>query len=193
MGSGVYFCGGSINNTIFKNTIKNAIFSVNTSGYGNGNNSIIENYIINGEMSLSGSSNFNNISNNHMSENSLINLSGCNDNTLLNNTITCDGYFAILLSDCERIKLNRNSMNGAGLCVSRSIEQKTSHIIDTSNLVNNKTLYYYYNRDNLKPNNFTDAGQVILINCNNSLISYLNISQSASRAISIHYGLNNTE
>lgn len=40
MGSGVLLCGGSINNTIFKNTIQNTGFCVYTSGYGNGNNSI---------------------------------------------------------------------------------------------------------------------------------------------------------
>ncbi len=48
--------------------------------------------------------------------------------------------------------------------------------IDTSNLANGKPIYYYTDKSNLKPNNFTNAGQIILFNCNHSIISNLNVS-----------------
>ena len=63
--------------------------------------------------------------------------------------------------------------------------------VDTANLVNGKPLYYYDSKMNLEPRNFTNAGQVILVNCKNSLISNLNISYSLF-GIELFYCFNNT-
>jgi parallel beta-helix repeat protein len=81
-------------------------------------------------------------------------------------------------------------MNLCGLGISGSLEEISSNDIDTTNLVNGKPLYYYTNEVHLGPDNFTNAGQVILVNCNDSLVSNLNISDS-SIGISLHYCNNN--
>lgn len=73
-----------------------------------------------------------------------------------------------------------NEMNECGLGLDTyllgPIEDLSSHNIDTTNLVNGKPLYYYANEVNLGSDNFTNAGQVILVNCNESLISNLKTS-----------------
>jgi parallel beta-helix repeat protein len=70
------------------------------------------------------------------------------------------------------------------------IKMLTSYNIDNSNLVNGKPLYYYTNEANLGSSNFTNAGQVILVNCSDSSISNLNISYG-STGISLLYSNNN--
>ncbi|MFX1237482.1 MAG: PKD domain-containing protein, partial [Promethearchaeota archaeon] len=49
---------------------------------------------------------------------------------------------------------------------------------------------YYVNKTDLDASNFTNAGQVFLINCNNSVISGLNTSRT-STGISLYYSSNN--
>jgi parallel beta-helix repeat protein len=48
--------------------------------------------------------------------------------------------------------------------------------IDTSNLVNGKPIYFYFNETSLLPSNFTNAGQVILRECRDSEISGIETS-----------------
>jgi len=84
-----------------------------------------------------------------------------------------------------------NLMNKCGLQLYRcSFEELRSHDIDTTNLVNGKPLYYYTNEENLGSTDFANAGQVILVNCNDSLISNLNVSYSTF-GISLYYCNNN--
>jgi len=72
-----------------------------------------------------------------------------------------------------------------------SKEEVASHTIDTTNLMNNKPIYYYANEIGLQPSDFLNAGQIILANCNDSLISNVNIS-NVYEGISILFGHNNT-
>jgi len=67
----------------------------------------------------------------------------------------------------------RTSISGEDL------EHFDSHYIDTTNEANNKPVYYYTHKKNLGTDNFTDAGQVILISCNDSLISDLDVSNAS--------------
>ena len=53
-----------------------------------------------------------------------------------------------------------------------------------------KPVYYYTGKIGLKSENFSNVGQAILINCNNSRISNLNISYSGG--IILSYSNNNT-
>ena len=152
------------------------------------------------------------ISNNCSSNAFGISLTGCNNNTISGNTAYDNTYHGILLdySDYNTISGNTaydnrngiylscsnkntisgNIMNKCGLGLYGSIEELGSHNIDTTNLVNGKPLYYYSNEANLEPNNFTNAGQVILVNCKDSLISNLNASY-CSTGISLFYCNNN--
>ncbi|MHA2366255.1 MAG: NosD domain-containing protein, partial [Candidatus Hodarchaeales archaeon] len=49
--------------------------------------------------------------------------------------------------------------------------------IDKTNLVNGKSVYYYYHDNNLGATNFTEPGQIILSGCNNSTVSNFNLSE----------------
>lgn len=157
----------------------------------------------------------NTISNNTAKDNEFgIFLIGCNNNTISRNTFNNNKGYGIYISSNSNKSLvsgnyinynnndgiylrgNHNSISNntmvlCGLQVSGSFEEISSHNIDTKNKVNGKLLYYYANEIGLKPDNFSKAGQVILINCNNSLISNLNISH-ISYGISLYYCTNNT-
>jgi len=111
-------------------------------------------------------------------------LEDSNNNTLSGNTANNNGY-GIYLENSNNNTVTGNLMNECGLEMT-SFEND----VDTTNLVNGKRLYYYVNEVNLGPNNFTNAGQVILVNCNDSIISNLNTSYS-SNGISLHSSNNN--
>ncbi len=111
------------------------------------------------------------------------------DNTISGNTAN-DNHRGITIT-YRNNTLSGNVMNGCGLEILGLFEELNSHDIDATNLVNGKSLYYYTNEINLAPSNFTNAGQVILVNCTDSLISNLNTS-NCYKGISLHYCNNNT-
>ena len=120
-------------------------------------------------------------------------LSGSHNNTISENTVS-NTYAGILLGGDHRGSNNvvsGNLMNNCGLKIHGNLETLLSHEIDTTNLVNGKPLYYLTNDVNLRSYDFTNAGQVLLVNCSNSLISNLNISYTTI-AISLYYCNNNT-
>ncbi len=89
-------------------------------------------------------------------------------------------------------KLMRNSMNnsGIGLSAASSLQELTTHSIDATNLVNEKPIYYYANETHLGPQNFSNAGQILLVNCNNSVLSNMVFSNGIA-GISLYYCDNN--
>ncbi len=111
------------------------------------------------------------------------------NNTISGNTLNYNDY-GITISESNNNTISGNIMNECGLWIYGPLERLVSNNIDSTNLVNGKSLYYYTNEVNLGPNNFTNAGQVILVNCTYSLVSNLNISDS-SMGISLHYCNNN--
>jgi parallel beta-helix repeat protein len=112
----------------------------------------------------------------------------CNDNNVLGNLVNGDG---ILLSRSFDNMLMGNYMNGCGLRIyGFTIEELNSHNIDSTNLVNGKPLYYYTNEVKLGTDDFINAGQVILVNCNDSSVSNLNVSYTTI-GISLYYCHNN--
>jgi parallel beta-helix repeat protein len=72
--------------------------------------------------------------------------------------------------------ISANLMNKCGLEISGDTVNFYSQYIDTTNLINGKPLYYYTNEINLGPTNFTNAGQIILASCRNSIVESLNLS-----------------
>ncbi|TFF89713.1 MAG: hypothetical protein EU548_06720 [Promethearchaeota archaeon] len=152
--------------------------------------------------------NYNNISNNIINKSGIngINLNAsvvdygstnCNDNTIIGNILEESRYHGIYLFECTNITVSGNNMTKCGLGISfpkessRTIEVITSNNIDITNLVNGNPIYYYTNELNLGHSNFSNPGQVILINCNDSVISNLNISQG-SIGITLNRCINNT-
>ena len=113
-----------------------------------------------------------------------------NNNTLSGNTANNNNYGIFLHRNINN-RLSGNLMNFCGIYLSDSLVEMASHSIDDTNLVNNKPVYYYVNETCLGSSNFTDAGQIILINCNNSIISGLNLSYGTT-GIHLYYSNNNT-
>ncbi len=132
------------------------------------------------------------ISNNCSSNVVGIFLAYSDNNTISGNIAYNNNRYGIYLSYSNKNTISGNIMNKCGLGLYGSdIKELSSHNIDTTNLVNGKPLYYYSNEVNLEPNNFTNAGQVILANCTDSLISNVNISYCTT-GISLFYCNTNT-
>lgn len=112
------------------------------------------------------------------------------DNKILGNAINSCSEYCIYLEDSWRTIVSGNLMENAGLGVQGDPEALVSNDIDSTNLVNGKKLYYLTNEISLSKENFTNAGQIILINCSNSLVSNLNITQT-SIGIILYYCNNN--
>ncbi|NVM37328.1 MAG: right-handed parallel beta-helix repeat-containing protein [Candidatus Lokiarchaeota archaeon] len=102
-------------------------------------------------------------------------------NNLSYNTARFNGFAGIFLYGIYNISLSGNQMENCGLHLLYHASSIPSLLnIDTSNTVNNKPIYYYFNKKGLNSNNFSDPGQVILVNCNNSDIKDLNISYTTT-------------
>ncbi|MFW9989413.1 MAG: NosD domain-containing protein [Candidatus Odinarchaeota archaeon] len=112
------------------------------------------------------------------------------NNNIMGNNANNNNRGIVLASSVDNV-ISGNIMNECGLEVSGPLQQLLPQNIDTTNLINGKPLYYYFNEINLGSNNFTNTGQVILVNCNDSLIDNLNISHT-STGISLHFCNNNT-
>ncbi len=167
---GIYLNYCSNNNTIFNNTCSNnRIFGIYL-WYSNNN-------IISG-----------NIANNNGSG---IHLAYSNNNTISRNIANNNDHYGIYLYNSNKNTLKGNLMIECGVYIQGSLVETSSQNIDTTNLVNGKPLYYCINETFLKSNNFPNAGQLILVNCNDSLIVDLDIS-SGSLGILLSYGKNNT-
>ena len=110
------------------------------------------------------------------------------DNIISGNTLLRDGIHS---GTSTNNTIFGNIMNECGIKLANYyLEEFDSITIDTTNLVNGKPLYYYTNEVNLGPSDFLNAGQVILANCNDSVISNLNVPYTI-RGISLHYCHNN--
>ncbi|MFX1600993.1 MAG: NosD domain-containing protein, partial [Promethearchaeota archaeon] len=118
-----------------------------------------------------------------------IRLEVSNNNRLVGNNVSNNAFNGILLIESINNTLSGNLLYFCGISFSGSLEEVGSHKIDDTNLVNNKPIYYYVNELSLESSNFTNAGQIILVNCYNSKILGLNISDSG---IFLYYCINNT-
>lgn len=164
-------------NTITENIISNNYQSAITIGYNANNNTISNNTIsYNGNAIYIGSCEENKIFENTIIRNGL-QIDGAADlyvadNIFRNSTVT--------LASGSDINFTRNYLYNCGLTLGWYLEWYPDQIpncsIDSTNLVNNKPLYFYVNKVGLVPNDFNNAGQVILINCNESRAENLNLS-----------------
>lgn len=186
---------GGDNNDIFNNTI------IDTSGNGigsqwttQGNNFIENNIIYNRGWAATLRTNDTYIRNN-VSFNYVGFRSFRETNVLLKENIISNNTKAgIELIQCNSFNITDNLMYGCGLDVIDSDwddAELLSHNISNTTLVNDRNLYIYYNQTGLRANNFTDAGQIILWYCNDSIIRDQDLSR-ASRGITSLYGNNIT-
>ncbi|TFF89390.1 MAG: hypothetical protein EU548_07555, partial [Promethearchaeota archaeon] len=121
---------------------------------------------------------------------------------IINNTLEFNSYYGIKLEDTSNITLSGNNMIGCGLGIFGRKSQRSSHTIYTNNTVNGKPIYYYVDTIGLTAINFSNAGQVILVSCNSSTISYLNAYYTSigihlyncdNNIISENYCINNSQ
>jgi parallel beta-helix repeat protein len=110
--------------------------------------------------------------------------------TVLKNTVK-NARDGIRLSESSNSTIFENYMSYCGLLISGSLDSLLSLSIDSSNLVNGKPLSYHINESNLELKNISNAGQVMLINCNNSILSNILVS-GASNGIFLAYCHNST-
>jgi parallel beta-helix repeat protein len=133
-------------------------------------------------------SNGNNISDNSIDNDgiSAIYLSSSIQNNLTGNFITAGSFgplitpiltgYGINLENSSFNKLLNNYIIDAGLFIDESYNNQ----IDQTNIINGNPIYYYENQINLNiDGDFNDVGQLILINCNYSIFSNLNISNTS--------------
>ncbi len=134
------------------------------------------------------------ISNNNFINNSLTvslagNLFTINSNHFINNSET-----DISIDNARNVTLFSNLME-LGLEYTSSLSnpwwEYTAHNVSTTNLVRGKPLYYYSNQSGLSSANFTNAGQVMLVNCSDSDVSLLNIF-GCSQAVWLAFSRNIT-
>lgn len=95
-------------------------------------------------------------------------------NTFVNNNVTSNGYGITLFGSRNNV-LKGNTMMENGISIlGDSLEYWNTHIIDDSNWVNGKPVYYWKNATGgTIP---SGAGEVILANCTNVLIENQNFS-----------------
>ncbi len=193
--AGILLMTGSNNNTIINNTFYENIDAGIYLYDDCSNNSIVYNKIKKCYYGiyLSGDSNDNTISLNNIT--SGISYYGIrissDDNILINNRINDCGYYGIYLAFGTNGELSGNKMKNCGIMLQGGQTSVNSYTISTNNTVNGKPVYYYVDEIGLDKHNFTNAGQILLVNCSNSYISDLNLSKG-SCGLGLFYSSDNT-
>jgi len=118
----------------------------------------------------------NTIINNNCKGNLSIRLFKSNSNIIQNNT--CYNNHGILIRYSKNNILQYNNMTLCGiLIIGDLLEHWNTHLIDTTNTINDKPVYYWKNLTNgIIP---SGVGEVILANCTNVIISEQNLSNGS--------------
>ncbi len=205
----------SSNNLISENEIyENKVVAVDLDCKDNNYNTIEENIIHNNSYGIDVDlSDFNNLLNNtlNFTGGSAFSLDSCTKNNILDNEIY-KSYHGIYLYGSDSNEINRNKItdcgfNGIYLLYSRDNKLKENKMdncgfliygaylsqyfndVDASNKVNGKTLYYYSSKSGVTVP--SDAGEVILVNCNSCTVSNLDLSDGTI-GLEIAYSYHNT-
>ncbi len=168
IGVGLYY---SSNNKISNNSISNSkLWGIHLNS---SNNEITNNSIYNGfaGIGLYYSSN-NKISNNNISNNELVGVGflGSSNNKISNNNISNNGGGVGLLDSSNNNEISNNAFIRDGIFITNSYQNTIER-----NIVNGKPLVYLEEESDAK---IDDAGQVILVKCNNIEVTNLNLSNT---------------
>lgn len=164
----------SNNNTISFNSATHNFYGLNIEGF---NNTIIGNSLLNNSYGVTIRDSFNVLRGNMVKFSSESGVSIHDFFTFLyNNTISDNGYTGIdLKNDANYNVLSHNVLVNNGIIIQDSFNNS----IDESNIINGKPVMYFENQNGLIIDGISNIGQLILVNCNNSIISNSNISQTA--------------
>ena len=182
----------SHNNMFSGNTASNNLLGINIRSYSH-NNTFSGNTASNNNRGLYLTDcNNNKILGNTINNNDGIGIELWNDNnTTISGNILNNNQEAIFAFGSISCTLSGNLMELCGIFLAGDFVMMASHSIDTTNLVNNKPVYYYVNEIGLGTSDFTNAGQIIVVNCNDSIISGFNLSDCTT-GIYLYYSHNNT-
>ena len=100
-----------------------------------------------------------------------IRLDGENNNITQNFIDQQYGDSIYISTSAKNTIIKLNTIQGAEVCLNPVIYGDYSIDMDTSNTLNGKIIYLYVNEKHLSRDNFTNAGQIILGNCQDSIIS----------------------
>jgi len=168
---GISICYSN-NNTLLKNTISNNSHN-GIKLTSSSNNTLTNNALLNnsGGINLDHSSNNMLMSNNCSNNSCGINLDHSSNNTLTGNNCLGSNINGILLGSSNNNTLVKNVFIDNGL----SILEDSYHNSVENNTVNGKPLVYLEDATDCT---ITNAGQVILVNCNNITAKDLNLSNT---------------
>lgn len=117
-----------------------------------------------------------------------IDVSSDSGNKIRNNSIS-NSQIGLDMFTSSNTVVRENKFFNCGLFVGGDDLDDLSNDVDLSNKVNGRTIYYYDDDINLRESDFSNAGQIILINCNHSIASNINTS-SATQGINIYFSYN---
>jgi parallel beta-helix repeat protein len=123
-------------------------------------------------------SNINTINDNLIYANSNgIRVSSSSQNVIANNTIHTSNYSGIILASSDNTTITSNTFTDDGIYIwAWTLENWNTHVIDTSNTVNGRPVYYW--KDAAGGTVPSDAGQVILSNSTGVIVENLNLTDT---------------
>ena len=147
------------------------------------NNTISGNIALNNQVGIKLSySHYNTITGNAPNSNGHgIYITYSDNNTITGNVLSFNRN-GISLSSVENCTVTGNSMSSCGISVYLSddeLDEFVSNKIDITNTVNGKSVYYYISSNNLGNTDFTNPGQIILVNCTDSFLSNFDITYTS--------------
>lgn len=183
LGNGIYIKGGVHNTHFINNTIShNQEIGINLDYWSlrGCDNNIIERNTINnhsnyGIRSYQGHNN--EIIHNNFNDNEIGVWLARSDNNLIAKNTIINGSCAFYNAQNYWCNYTENKMINCGFFFTAGHDWDITTRIDSNNLVNGKSLYFYVGQSNLGAINFSNAGQIILYDCNSSLITDLNLTR----------------
>ncbi|MFX0101391.1 MAG: NosD domain-containing protein [Candidatus Hodarchaeota archaeon] len=102
-------------------------------------------------------------------------------NAMVHNNVMNDSYIAVsVTAGSYNHTFYENKMVNGGFYIAGNVASASTLDINTTNKVNGKPVYYYYNQVSLDSSNFSNPGQIMLINCNHSSLSNVKIFNATS-------------
>ena len=184
-------CAGSsnisINNCIFTNNDGHGVFFVESQDSTISNCKIQDSFF--SGVYLISESNRNTVSNCSFSDILVNNIwaEKSTDSQIYENTFA-SGSSAVALERAGNTILRDNEMFSCGMRIEGVTLDDYINDVDTSNKINEKTIYYYVDETGITVP--SDAGQVILVNCTNFIVSNLELSDGTI-AIELAFSKNN--